>query len=137
MFSPLILISIGIVLIALEVLTFSFILFWFGISSFLVGVLSYFINFTDGLYQIAAICVISILLLFTLRSKVMETFMKAKGKEYNDDFLNQAGTGVIKEGKVYFKATYWNIDSSENFIENEKVNVLSTKGSEAKISKIN
>ncbi len=134
--SPLILIAIGIVLIALEILTFTFILLWFGIAFVIVGLLSYLIPFSDGIYQVGMLSIISILLLFTLRTKSLEIFMKAKNKDHNDDFLNQSGIGIIRDGKVYFKATYWNIVSNDKFEENENVTVISTEGSNANIKKL-
>lgn len=131
---PTFLLAVGIFLIAFEALFVSFVVFWFGAAFLIVGVASYFIAFSDGIYQIAAIAIISIILLMALRSKAMELFMKPK-KEHNDDFLNEKGVGVIKDGKVYYKATYWDYDSNEQFLEGEKVNVISTHNMTAVIEK--
>lgn len=139
LFSPIILIAIGIVLIAIESIFYSFILIWFGFASLIVGVASYLIPFNDGLWQVASISLIAIVLLFLLRTKAMEKFMKPIDEEINDTFLNEDGEGIIQNGKVYFKATYWDIDSSYDldFEENEKVHVLSASKGKAKIEKIN
>lgn len=134
--SPTILVAVGIALIALEAILFSFIAFWFGLATLLVGISSYFFRYGDGLWQLVAISIISLVLLFTLRTKAMELFMKSKDHEHNDDFLNESGEGVIKDGRVYFKATYWKIDSDESFEEGEKVKILSTKGSVASVEKL-
>jgi len=136
--SPLILIAIGITLIALETLTFTFVMAWFGISFIIVGVLSFMPIFPDGLWQLSVISILSILLLITLRSKILKIFLKPKENENNDDFFNEQGIGVIKSNKVYYKATYWDIDLSDNltYEENEKVNVIEIKKGTAYIKKM-
>ena len=105
--SPTILIVIELFLIVIEVMSFSFISFWFGFSSILIGIATNFIDFNDGLWQIASICILALVLLFSLRTKLMEKFLKSKDQEINDTFLNEKGEGVIKNGKVEYKATYW------------------------------
>lgn len=136
--SPMILIAIGLGLIALEALTFSFILFWFGLSFMIIGIFSYFPLFPDGLWQLSSIAIVAIALLLTLRTKAIKIFMKAKEKENNDNFLNEKGIGIIKDGKVHYKATYWDIDLAhkDTFEEDEKVLVSGTKHGIADISKI-
>ena len=138
LFSPTILIAIGIGLIVLEVFTFSFVLFWFGLASILVGIISFTSIFTDGLWQLSSIAIIAMALLFLLRLKAMEKFLKSKEKENNDNFFNEKGIGIIKDGKVYYKATYWNIDlvNKDTFVEDEKVTVLGAAKGIATIEKM-
>ncbi|MFT5660031.1 MAG: hypothetical protein ACI9TV_000665 [Sulfurimonas sp.] len=135
--SPAYLSAIGIILITLEMLTFSFVLFWFGIGFLLVAGLSLFNVFPDALWQLGSIGLIAMLMLFFLRSRALEVFLKSK-KENNDNFLNEAGVGVIKHGKVDYKATYWEIsyEGKETFAEDEKVTVLKTEKGVAFIEKI-
>ena len=135
--SPSVLVAIGILLIASEVFIFSFTLFWFGIASIIVAILSNYVVFTDGMWQIANISILALVLLFILRSKTLKIFLKSKDKEVNDTFLNDAGYGKIKNNKVYFKATYWNIEpNQEQFKENDDVKVISTSHGYAKIEKL-
>lgn len=136
--SPLILIAVGIGLIALEALLFSFIVFWFGMATIIVGLLSYLNIFEDGLWQLSTIAILSMLLLFTMRSKALQLFLKSKDQEYNDNFLNEEGVGVIKESNVYYKATNWRIDpmNKDEFKEGEQVHVLSVKKGIATIKKL-
>lgn len=134
--SPTILIAIGLFLIAIEAMSFSFISFWFGLASILIGIATNFIDFNDGLWQIASICILALVLLLSLRTKLMEKFLKSKDQEINDTFLNEKGEGVIKNGKVEYKATYWDIDSKDtDFKEGEKVIVLSALRNKAKTEK--
>ena len=132
--SPTILIVIELFLIVIEVMSFSFISFWFGFSSILIGIATNFIDFNDGLWQIASICILALVLLFSLRTKLMEKFLKSKDQEINDTFLNEKGEGIIKNRKVEYKSTYWDIDSKDtDFKEGEKVIVLSALKNKAKI----
>ena len=72
-----------------------------------------------------------------LRKKVVDTFSKSK-IEVSDDFLNEKGIGEIKNSKVFYKGTYWEIDSNldeKEFFEGEKVLVLKTSKNMASIEK--
>lgn len=134
---PYILLGIGIVLIALEAVITSFILIWFGIGFMLTALISYFYGFDDGIWQLAIASFISLLLLAILRKKIFKNFLNPE-KEINDNFLNEKGFGVIKNKKVFFKGTYWEIDGSIDeslFIEGEKVVVSKTYKNFAIISK--
>lgn len=89
--------------------------------------------------SIGTISVLALLLLLALRyKKAMINFLKPKDEEYHDNFFDEKGIGIIRNGKVYYKATYWDIEYSmeHEIIENEKVEVLSIKGSTAIIKKI-
>ena len=134
-FSPMVLIGVGIILIALEAFIYSFFIVWFGIGLIIVGVLSNFYNFSDGMWQLAFTAVIALLLLFTLRAKISSKFLKEQDQAPKEDFLNQTGRGVIKNNKVYFKATYWDIKSDDNFKDGEEVEVVEASKGVARIKK--
>lgn len=121
--SPLVLIAIGIALIAVESIFFSFILFWIGVASIIVGTYSYFDTTLDLKWQLSLIAILSLLLLILLRAKAVELFLKPKDTKQNDNFFNEPGYGVIKDGKVFYKATYWEIDPANNdtYAEGDKV----------------
>ena len=134
--SPTLLIAIGIFLIATEAITFSFILFWFGLASIIVGLLSFIIDFPTLAWQLTAISIIALLSLFSLRTKALELFLKTKeNDEVKDNFLNTGGDGVVKNSKVYYKATFWDCDTLEEFEEGEKVRVLEAKRGKVIIEK--
>ena len=107
---PYILLAIGVALVALEALIASFIVIWFGIGFLIVAIISFFFIFSAGVWQLATISLISIFLILFLRKKVVDTFSKSK-IEVSDDFLNEKGIGEIKNSKVFYKGTYWEIDS--------------------------
>ncbi len=134
---PFILLAIGIALIAFEALIASFILIWFGVGFVVIAIVSSMYMFSDGIWQIAAASIISLLLLFLLRKKVLEKFLNSR-KNISDDFLNEKGIGEIRNSKVFYKATYWDIDSNideKEFVEGEKVVVLKTHKNTATIEK--
>lgn len=134
---PFILLAIGIALIAFEAVIASFILIWFGVGFVVVAIISSLYIFSDGIWQIAAASIISLLLLFLLRKKVLEKFLNSR-KNISDDFLNEKGIGEIRNSKVFYKATYWDIDSNideKEFFEGEKVVVLKTHKNTATIEK--
>ena len=134
--SPSLLIAMGIILIAVEALLYSFTIFWFGVSAIIIGSLSFIINFNNALWQIGSVGVLALMLLFILRNKLIKKFMSAKGKDYEDDYFTESGEGIIKNGKVYYKATYWNIKSDHNFDENESVKIIEIKENIAYIEKL-
>ncbi|NQY93934.1 MAG: nodulation efficiency protein D [Campylobacteraceae bacterium] len=132
-----ILLGIGVILIALEVFITSFVLFWFGLGFIICALISKYYQFSDGIWQILVSCAIAFLLLILFRKKVIEKFLQSK-EVVNDDFLNEQGTGEIRNSKVYFKGTYWEIDSinPEDVFENgDKVQVIETHKNYAKIKK--
>jgi membrane protein implicated in regulation of membrane protease activity len=132
-----ILLSIGVALIAFEAVITSFILIWFGIGFVITAVISYIYPFSDGIWQIATASIISLLLLFLLRKKLLESFLKSK-RNISDNFLDEKGIGEIRNSKVFYKATYWDIDSKldeKEFVEGEKVIVLKTHKNHATIEK--
>ena len=134
---PFILLAIGIALIAFEAVIASFILIWFGVGFVLTAIISSMYMFSDGIWQIAAASIISLFLLFLLRIKVLEKFLNSR-KDISDDFLNEKGIGEIRNSKVFYKATYWDIDSNideKEFVEGEKVVVLKTHKNTAIIEK--
>jgi membrane protein implicated in regulation of membrane protease activity len=134
---PYILLAIGVALIAFEAVIVSFVLVWFGVGFVLTAFISYVYVFDDGIWQIATASIISLILLLLLRKKVLESFLKSK-KDISDDFLNEKGIGKIKNSKVLYKATYWDIDSKideKEFVEGEKVVVLKTHKNQATIEK--
>lgn len=134
---PYILLAIGVALIALEAVIASFVLVWFGIGFVLTALLSYFLAFNDGIWQIATASIISLILLLMLRKKALESFLKSK-KDISDNFFDEKGIGEIRNSKVFYKATYWDIDSKldeKEFLDGEKVVVLKTHKNKATIEK--
>lgn len=137
--NPYILLGIGVVLIGLEALISSFILIWFGLGFVITALISMVFPFSDGVWQLATASIISLIFIVLLRKKALEKFLSSE-ENITDNFLHEGGIGEIKNSKVFFKGTYWEIDSEINnndFEEGEKVEVLETYRNSAKIVKKN
>lgn len=135
---PYILLAIGITLIALETFIGSFIIIWFGLGFIITAGISYFYEFSDGIWEITTVSIISLLLILFLRKKFIKIFIKSD-INVSDDFFNEKGIGEIKNSKVFYKGTYWEIDSlveEKQFFEGEKVIVLKILKNNATIKKI-
>src|SRR5574344_69460 len=118
--------AIGLILIALEVFIYSFVVIWFGLGFFIVGFFSLFFSFNELNYQLITICIISILLLFLFRNSLKNRFFRAS-KNILDNFLNSSGIVEFKQGKIFYKGTFWEIDpnfDSTKLVENQKIKVL-------------
>ena len=112
MISPFIMIAIGVVLCITEFIFFSFYLLFFGIGF-------------EWSFQILAVLVLAFILLALLKAPLKSKFMSRK-ESFNEEFLDEAGVGEIRENMVYFKGTLWKYDG--NLANGEKVTVLGTKG---------
>lgn len=133
--SPEILYAMGVTLIVLEVFVFSFYLFFFGASLILTGALTAFGLTENTVQQLCAISVLIVLFLLLIRTRLVAYLTKGE-EDINGDFLNEEGIGQVKNGKILYKATYWNFEpGKEVFKEGEKVLVTSAKNNTASIKK--
>lgn len=135
--NPYILLGIGVVLIGLEAIVTSFILVWFGLGFIITAFISMNYNFSDGIWQLGIVAFISLLFIVLLRKKALEKFLNSQ-EEITDNFLEEGGVGEIKNGKVFYKGTFWEIDprSEEfNYTEGEKVIVIKAHKNTAIIHK--
>ena len=85
----------------------------------------------------AVISLLSLIFLFLFRRKSLDKFFKSQ-TEVSDNFFDEKGIGEIKNSKVFYKGTYWEIDSNldvKEFVEGEKVEVLKTSNNMATIQK--
>ncbi|WP_103594634.1 NfeD family protein [Campylobacter concisus] len=124
MISPFIMIAIGALLCVAELMLFSFYLLFFGLAFIIVGVVNFGFNF-EWPYQILGVAGLAIILLVLLKAPLKSKFM-ARKESYNEEFLDEAGVGEIRENMVYFKGTLWKYDGALK--NGEKVQVLGTKG---------
>lgn len=136
--NPYILLGIGVVLIGLEAVISSFILIWFGIAFLITAIISMNYAFSDGIWQLASAAIISLILIVLLRKKALEKFLDSQ-ENITDNFLQDGGIGEIKNSKVFFKGTYWELepdDFDDTFEEAEKIEVIKTYKNFARIKKL-
>ncbi len=120
--SPAYLLAIGILLIGLEAVTFSFILFFIGVGFVLVGGISYLYAFESGLVQIAIAFVIALALIFSLRNYMLNRL--SKPSEEVEERTHVSGVGYVQDGAVKFDGTYWETDANlSKYSDGDKVNV--------------
>ncbi|QPH95260.1 NfeD family protein [Campylobacter concisus] len=124
MISPFIMIAIGAILCVAELMLFSFYLLFFGLAFIIVGAINFGFGF-EWSFQILAVLVLAFILLVLLKAPLKSKFMSRK-ESFNEEFLDEAGVGEIRENMVYFKGTLWKYDGSLK--NGEKVQVLGTKG---------
>ena len=135
--NPYILLGIGIVLIALEAIIVSFVLIWFGLGFLITALISFIFDYSDGMWQLGTVAIISLFFIVLLRKKVLEKFLKSE-EDINDNFLDEKGIGQIKDSKVFYKGTYWEVEFAKDEFkleENQKVDVLKTYKNLAVIKK--
>ena len=117
-------IAIGALLCVAELMLFSFYLLFFGVAFIIIGVVNFGFSF-EWSFQILAVLVLAFILLALLKAPLKSKFM-ARKESFNEEFLDEAGVGEIRENMVYFKGTLWKYDG---VLKNgEKVQILGTKG---------
>ena len=124
MISPFIMIAIGALLCVAELMLFSFYLLFFGLAFIIVGAVNFGVAF-EWPYQILGVSALAIVLLALLKAPLKSKFM-ARKESFNEEILDEAGVGEIRENMVYFKGTLWKYDGALK--NGEKVQVLGTKG---------
>lgn len=135
--NPYILLGIGVVLIGFEAIITSFILIWFGLGFIITALISVLYDFSDGVWQLGIVAIISLFFIILLRKKALEKFLSSE-KNISDNFLEEGGIGEIKNSKVFFKGTYWEIDPESDefdYDEGQKVVIIKTRKNNAIIQK--
>ena len=127
------LLAIGIVLIGIEALFFSFFLIWIGIGFLLVSALSYFGLYENGIAQIATACVIGLALVFALRKWSMK--MLNKTQDTPEERSHIRGIGTIDNGMIEMDGTYWSShDDLSGFKDGDKVEVIDVVNNKVKLA---
>ena len=126
------LLAIGIVMIGLEALIFSFFLVWLGVGFVIVAGLSYIGLFESGTAQIAAAVSIGLVLVFALRKWSMN--MINKTQDNTEEKIHQSGTGTIDNGMIKMDGTFWQTDDDLSaYKDGDKVEVMDVVNNKAKI----
>lgn len=127
------LLAIGIVMIGLEALIFSFFLVWLGVGFVIVAALSYFGLFDSGTAQIATAVSIGLVLVLVLRKWSMN--MINKTADDSEDKIHKGGTGTIDKGMIKLDGTFWQSDDDLSaYKDGDKVEVVDIINNKAKIA---
>lgn len=133
-----IMITIGVLLMATEMLTMTFVLALFGLAFVLTGVAGLFIDFSSGEIQLITAFVIGLILTILLRKTLQERIYHAKELEMETLTTGEEGE-IIATGdgdfRVAYKGTTWAIENLEELeLENGmRVLVQALKNNKATI----
>ncbi len=117
------LLAIGIVMIGLEALIFSFFLVWLGVGFIVVAGLSYMGVYENGIAQLASAVSVGLVLVFILRKWSMG--MLNKTQDDTEEKIHRAGIGTIDNGMIRMDGTYWQSDDDLSiYKDGDKVNVV-------------
>ena len=127
------LLAIGIVLIGIEALIFSFVLLWIGIGFLVVAVLSYFLLFESGYAQIAVAVSIGLVLVLLLRKWSMTLINKSE--DDTEEKIHKSGVGVIDGGMIKMDGTFWQSDDDLSaYKDGDRVEVVDIINNKAKLA---
>jgi inner membrane protein len=121
----------GLVLFLLELVIPGFFIFFFGLGAWVTAVVCLFGNPGTNL-QIIIFAVISVLSLIALRRIIQKKFFYSKGTQSDDvedeftgkEALAKCDFGGMKTGKVEFKGTTWNAESTHEIQEGQRVIII-------------
>ncbi len=121
------LLAIGIILIGLEALIFSFFLFPIGLGFLVVAFLElWFLDFESLFTQVATVLVLGLVITLVFRKK----FIKLLGKSSSsvEERVHSGGIGTIDGKQIKFEGTYWNTDNDLSTYKNgDRVNIKIVK----------
>jgi membrane protein implicated in regulation of membrane protease activity len=126
----------GVVILALELVSGSFYLLWYGIGLCLAGAVGWAIGDEHTLVQAAIGVAIGIVTMVLFRKRIVGRMM---GHKTRDEFLLEEGQGIIREGGlVEFRGTTWQYDvaGGESYEIGERVIVTPAKSNRVHIRKI-
>ncbi|WP_024954542.1 NfeD family protein [Sulfurospirillum arcachonense] len=117
------LLAIGIVLVGLEVLVFSFFLFPIGLGFVIVSILELYIIKFESLYsQLATALCIGLILILVFRKKFIQLMQKSSSNK--EQHIHVGGIGVIDGKQIKFEGTFWNTnDDISSYKNGDKVNI--------------
>jgi len=121
--SPSYLLAIGILLIGLEALTFSFVVFFVGLGFVVVSGISMLYTFDNGVIQIAVASVIALVSALSLRGYMLEKL--SKPSEAEEERTHISGVGFVEDGTIKFDGTYWKtLDDISGYKNGDKIEIV-------------
>ena len=133
-----IMLTIGVVLLGLELLSATFVILFFGMAFIVIGFSGFALDWQAGEYQVLAVSILGGIMTYTLRGY----FMKGMSKEdlpLETMQVGELGTIVNHGGeqRLLYKGTTWAFkNTSENVISiGDEVMVVELKNNVALVSK--
>ena len=100
--------SLALVFFIIELVFLDFSCFLIALALGISAICSLFIELSITIWAVIS-ALLAVIFFFTIRAPLKRFFMSKKSK---DDFLDESGQGVVKEGMIYFKGTMWRADTS-------------------------
>ena len=117
------LIAIGILLIGLEALIFSFVLFFLGIGFIITATISELYLFDNGIEQIATAFVIALVFAYFFRKVLLEKITKTSQEKEQRTHIS--GVGIVDNGMIKFDGTYWKtLDDISSFKNGQQIEIV-------------
>ena len=101
--------SLALVFFIIELVFLDFSCFIIALALGISAICSLFIELSITIWAVIS-ALLAVIFFFTIRAPLKRFFMSKKSK---DDFLDEGGQGVVKEGMIYFKGTLWRADTSD------------------------
>lgn len=101
--------SLALVFFIIELAFLDFSCFLIALALGISAICSLFIELSITIWAVIS-ALLAVIFFFTIRAPLKRFFMSKKSK---DDFLDESGQGVVKEGMIYFKGTLWRADTSD------------------------
>lgn len=131
--SPLILLSVGLVLIFLEIGLASFFIIWFGLAFVVIAVVEYLYPLPSLWLQLSLTGALAVVL-FILFYRPLKGFVNSN-HEVKDDFIKQHGQGEIKNQMLNYQGSYFKVVGSDiSALEGRQVKVIKVKKNNAWIA---
>ena len=99
--------SLALVFFIIELAFLDFSCFLIALALGISAICSLFIELSITIWAVIS-ALLAVIFFFTIRAPLKRFFMSRKSK---DDFLDESGQGVVKEGMIYFKGTLWRADT--------------------------
>lgn len=100
--------SLALVFFIIELVFLDFSCFIIALALGISAICSLFIDISITIWAVIS-ALLAVIFFFTIRAPLKRFFMSKKSK---DDFLDESGQGVVKDGMIYFKGTMWRADTS-------------------------
>lgn len=111
-----IMLTLGALLLAAELLSATFVMLFFGIAFLLVGVVGFFVNWPSGEVQLLLAMVLGGILTFALRGFFMQSMEQ---KNLPLETMQAGDTGIIVENdghlRIDYKGTTWGFKKKGDF----------------------
>ncbi len=143
--APLFWLTIGVMLLFLELAVPGFILFFFGVGALLTSLGAYLFHLSLS-WQLALFIIASLASLFSLRNIIQKRFLQPSPEGEKDEdiqLVTPGERGVVSSiivppagGRIKYSGTFWKATADERIDEGEIISIVSQKGLVIHVEKV-